>query len=155
MRDLINLVATALGESLDVYPRAAPGDTPASRFCDAVRSKLDALPDLAKVLDLTLTIVDEDTVEITFVEITRLRRRGFGSRVLDLLATLADHVGVRLTLKARSAKGTGGRNMLDQSDLEGFYRRRGFEVTDDADRLMTREPGAAIRPRRIRAVDGS
>lgn len=114
-------------------------NSPARLAAEEAKRNIDTNPVLSKVIDLVLTLRDDLQLEISFIETLRQRRRGHGGAALSIITDAADRYGAILILKASFTAGTGARNVLKQSDLERFYRKRGF-VDDGDKRWMKREP---------------
>lgn len=150
MRDTINTVqamplaeaSESLFEMLMIYPRDLSQEAPTGRFAMALQEAMKRHPSLDRYVDLTITVDNGSTAEVTFIETIRQRRKGHAGAAFKLMTDLADAFGVTLLLHAYFAKGTGARRVLDQQQLEAFYGRRGFEIIDPAnkERWMRRTP---------------
>ena len=112
--------------------------------CDDLATDMEALykerSDLRYDITLSLHLARPRSVSLVYIR-TLHKRRGKASEVLNALTQSADRHGITLDLDARAIPENGARLPgLNQSNLERFYSRRGFQI-------IQRRDGSAIMRR--------
>lgn len=96
------------------------------RLADDMARFYRVRPAVRNDVTLLLELVRPRAVVLAYMR-TLNRGRGLASATLDALIAAADAHDVSLGLEARASTETPG--YLEQSALESFYARRGFEIT--------------------------
>ncbi|WP_407529590.1 hypothetical protein [Methylobacterium oryzisoli] len=83
-------------------------------------------------MDVILTVRDDTTLEVSFIETFREYQKGHAGRTLEIITEAADAAGVKLTLKAQACPPKDARRILSTDELVRFYERRNFRVVSAA-----------------------